>query len=199
MSDLEVLESNIYYYKNIVKNPKAFVEEIERLDSLLQESSQISKWQIWKASDTDRVYGSYKNALFSNSKDTTDVDRRCAYVSDIIKKIADFCSKDFCEKTNIEQGFLPDPFSIRKYNTDVSMGQHTDSGDNNGILTPTISMVMYLNDDYDGGEINFINQNISIKPEAGSLILFPSHEPYLHDPRPVLKGNKYMIPLFWFK
>lgn len=199
MSDLEILEDKIFYYKNIINNPKSFVEEIERLELLLEESSQISKWKEWTSSNSERIFGLYKDGLFTNSKDLTDVDRRCSYISEIVKKIADFCSSDFCEKTGLEKGFLPDPFSIRKYNTDAYMGPHTDSGDDNGNLIPTISMVIYLNDDYEGGEINFINQSISIKPEAGTLIIFPSNEPYVHDPKPVVSGNKYMIPLFWFK
>jgi hypothetical protein len=199
MSDLEILESNIFYYKNAIENSKGFIEELNILDNLLQDSSQISKWKEWVSSNSEKIFGVYKDGLFSNSKSITDIDRRCLNISNMIKQIADFCSSDFCEKTGLEKGFLPDPFSIRKYNTDAYMGPHTDSGDDNGSLTPTISMVIYLNDDYEGGEINFINQNINIKPEAGSLIIFPSNEPYVHDPKPVTKGNKYMIPLFWFK
>jgi len=199
MSDLEILESNIYYYKNVIENPKAFIEEIESLDKDLKSDSQISKWKVWESSNSTMVFGLYKDGFFSNINNKTSVDQSCTNISKQIKLIADYMSNDFCEKTQLEKGFLPDPFSIRKYNTDAYMGPHTDSGDDNGKLVPTISMVIYLNDDYEGGEINFINQNISLKPEAGSLIVFPSHQPYLHDPKPVIKGNKYMIPLFWFK
>jgi hypothetical protein len=59
-------------------------------------------------------------------------------------------------------------------------------------------MVMYLNDDYEGGEIDFPDHGISIKPEAGSIVVFSS-EGVLHDPKPTLSGTKYMVPLFFFK
>ena len=39
-------------------------------------------------------------------------------------------------------------------------------------------MTIYLNDDYDGGEITFTSVGdggITIKPEAGSAVFFPSN------------------------
>ena len=56
---------------------------------------------------------------------------------------------------------------------------------------------MYLNDDYTGGELNFKDQGIKIKPSAGSIAVFPSRSPYFHESLPVLSGEKYMTPGFW--
>ena len=60
-----------------------------------------------------------------------------------------------------------------------------------------IGSVVYLNDDYTGGELEFPNQNVKIKPEAGSIIVFPSSVPYLHQSNEILSGEKYMCPGFW--
>lgn len=38
-----------------------------------------------------------------------------------------------------------------------------------------ISNLIYLNDDYNGGELFFPHHNLKIKPEAGMLISFPGH------------------------
>lgn len=43
----------------------------------------------------------------------------------------------------------------------------------------SLSTLIYLNDDYDGGEIVFGEYNLVIKPDAGDLIIFPSH--FLHE------------------
>jgi predicted 2-oxoglutarate/Fe(II)-dependent dioxygenase YbiX len=60
-----------------------------------------------------------------------------------------------------------------------------------------MSAVLYLNDDYEGGELNFKDQNITIKPEAGSIVIFPSVAPFYHESKEIISGNKYMCPAFW--
>jgi predicted 2-oxoglutarate/Fe(II)-dependent dioxygenase YbiX len=57
----------------------------------------------------------------------------------------------------------------------------------------SISAVFYLNDDYEGGEVEFVNYGVKIKPKAGSLILFPSNYAYSHIAHKVTKGTKYAI------
>ena len=56
-----------------------------------------------------------------------------------------------------------------------------------------VSCVCYLNDDYQGGELEFPNFKVKIKPEQGMLILFPSSFPYLHIAHPITQGIKYTL------
>ena len=77
------------------------------------------------------------------------------------------------------------------------MGPHIDSYSDSP--KEVLSIVLYLNNNYEGGELYFKNQNIKIKPEAGSLIAFPSVDPYFHESMPVLSGIKYISPGFWIK
>ncbi len=60
-----------------------------------------------------------------------------------------------------------------------------------------ISMVIYLNDDYDGGEIVFPKQALSVKPRKGMLVAFPSNHHFLHGVNPVVTGTRYAI-VNWF-
>jgi hypothetical protein len=55
---------------------------------------------------------------------------------------------------------------------------------------------VYLNDDYDGGELSFIHQNMSIKPNAGDLILFPGNPHYWYNVE-AAAGSRYIMPI-WF-
>lgn len=57
----------------------------------------------------------------------------------------------------------------------------------------TISVVAYLNDDYEGGEIYFPRFNLTIKPEAGDIIIFPSTYIYEHASQDMISGTKYCI------
>jgi predicted 2-oxoglutarate/Fe(II)-dependent dioxygenase YbiX len=56
-----------------------------------------------------------------------------------------------------------------------------------------VSAILYLNDDYEGGHLEFPNFGIKIKPQAGMLILFPSNYAYTHAAHPVTKGTKYAL------
>jgi Rps23 Pro-64 3,4-dihydroxylase Tpa1-like proline 4-hydroxylase len=60
----------------------------------------------------------------------------------------------------------------------------------------SVSVLIYLNDDYEGGEIEFINFNEKLKPKAGTVILFPSNYAYRHIAHPVVSGTKYVITTF---
>ena len=54
------------------------------------------------------------------------------------------------------------------------------------------SCVIYLNDEYSGGEIYFPKQNISIKPNKYSAIFFPGNDlDYIHGVSEITEGNRY--------
>jgi len=55
------------------------------------------------------------------------------------------------------------------------------------------SMLFYLNDDYEGGHVNFMMFNYRYKPKKGDLILFPSDHRYVHTAEPVTRGNRFAI------
>lgn len=61
-----------------------------------------------------------------------------------------------------------------------------------------VSAIVYLNNDYEGGEVEFVNYGIKIKPEPGMLLLFPSNYAYRHIAHPVTSGTKYAI-VTWLK
>lgn len=68
----------------------------------------------------------------------------------------------------------------------------------NGIPTRDISIVGYLNDDFEGGETLFDRQNIKVKPQAGSAIVFPSYYTHPHQSLPVIRGRKYSFTSWLF-
>ena len=55
---------------------------------------------------------------------------------------------------------------------------------------------VYLNDDYEGGELSFINQELSLKPKAGDLVIYPGNPHYWYHLQPA-KGSRYIMPI-WF-
>jgi predicted 2-oxoglutarate/Fe(II)-dependent dioxygenase YbiX len=57
----------------------------------------------------------------------------------------------------------------------------------------TVSVVCYLNDDYEGGELSFRLQDLKIKPKAGDMYVFPSNFMYPHIAEKVTGGIKYSL------
>lgn len=57
--------------------------------------------------------------------------------------------------------------------------------------------VIYLNDDYEGGEIYFPDQDIDFKPKAGTVVFFPSNNMFIHGVKEIISGFRYTCPQFW--
>ncbi len=57
--------------------------------------------------------------------------------------------------------------------------------------------LLYLNEDYDGGELDFRDHDICIKPVAGQLITFPGGFGNIHQVLPVKNGTRHTIGAFW--
>jgi hypothetical protein len=60
-----------------------------------------------------------------------------------------------------------------------------------------IPTLVYLNDNYEGGEISFATHDITIKPKIGDLLIFPGNMHYAHEVKEVLSGTRYTLPI-WF-
>lgn len=102
----------------------------------------------------------------------------------------------------------------RKWEIGESQEVHSDteSVDENGVLEPfpenishgsrplylaDYSCYVYLNDDYDGGEIFFPEHGIQIKPTAGSVVMFPSGSHYMHGVKEIRKANRYTLGMYF--
>lgn len=58
----------------------------------------------------------------------------------------------------------------------------------------TVSAVIYINDDYEGGEIKFPRlDSYTHKPRVGDIAIFPSNYIYEHASLPMKSGTKYCV------
>ena len=56
---------------------------------------------------------------------------------------------------------------------------------------PHVSALLYLNDNYEGGE--FVVAGKEIKPNKGSSIIFPSNFLYPHQAKEVINGTRWSV------
>ena len=97
------------------------------------------------------------------------------------------CVEDYEKRYNIHLGYM-EAINYIRYGTNQHFQVHTDHGFS---YTCTTSSCMYLNDDYEGGELWFPYLDLTFKPDYGDIVLFPSTYIYAHAAKPVLSGTKY--------
>ena len=86
---------------------------------------------------------------------------------------------------------------------DLPMNFHTDTNQED-TESPgdkmVVTVTMYLNDDYEGGEISLYDAPDNIvynyKPKPGDITVFPSFHPYYHGVLPFDKGPRYLLRMF---
>jgi hypothetical protein len=88
-------------------------------------------------------------------------------------------------------------YEMLRYQEGERFGLHTDAilGGEEGFRQ--LSALIYLNDDYTGGETAFPRQGVKFKGGAGDLLVFPSNFCYPHEAMPVTKGTKFAV-VTWF-
>lgn len=88
-----------------------------------------------------------------------------------------------------------DALHLVKFVKGFSLNPHVDTLSEESLH---LASVYYINDDYLGGEINFPNHNLKIKPRANSVIVFPGNENYLHEVIEIVDKDRYSSAL-WFQ
>lgn len=84
--------------------------------------------------------------------------------------------------------------SIQRQYEGVSLSYHVDSLSNPLVV---FANVLYINDDFTGGELHFPKIDVTYRPEKGAMIVFPSSDDYLHGVLPVGPGPiRYALPAF---
>lgn len=56
-----------------------------------------------------------------------------------------------------------------------------------------LAYTIYLNDIEEGGETEFLNQSVRVKPKKGRVVIWPAGFPYVHRGNPPLKNTKYIL------
>lgn len=83
-----------------------------------------------------------------------------------------------------------DNYQILKYGLGQKFVNHIDDHKDHH---RRVSTLYYLNNNYAGGEINFPRFNLSFRPKANQMIIFPSTYVYNHSVSPVTEGTRYAV------
>jgi hypothetical protein len=56
-----------------------------------------------------------------------------------------------------------------------------------------LTWILYLNDVHEGGETEFLYQSMRVKPEQGTLVIWPAAFTHTHRGNPPLSNEKYIV------
>lgn len=95
----------------------------------------------------------------------------------------------------IEQEIYTDILCFNRWR--VGDMQHPHADEANGFEWRKFGCVLYLNEEYEGGEIYFPNQSTELRMKANTLAFFPGDAEFLHGVNPITTGIRYTLSTFW--
>jgi prolyl 4-hydroxylase len=86
--------------------------------------------------------------------------------------------------------YLSSEYIYRKYDSNDYYDWHLDMTEGKNNL---FSYLLYLNDDFSGGETVFLHEKLKLKPKKGSLLCFPCDYRMIHKSLKIKTGSKKII------
>jgi hypothetical protein len=201
MKDLEIIEltTGVVLCRNVF-DPGTIINEIEK------EAAKDWPYLSWNPSSTGNgSIGDYRTSyqmelsILSNP-DIVEGHRLHNVSKQWINAFLniDACVHEYRKKYSLRLT-SDEGYRVLKYSNGAEYLEHVDWHEENN---RQLSLVGWFNDDFDGGELYFKNFDISVKPEKGGCVLFPSNYLFAHNAMPVGEINKKDIKysfVTWFR
>lgn len=187
----EEVGSGIWCYRNVIPNSN---EVIKSISNILDGPSPFLKWSQAQVGYGE-IMPEYRDCYDFKYKpgtiqSTSGQIKTLEYIYEYLYYRQLQPVKDYSLRYNIGELRYWEAMNLVKYGPNQHFQEHCDHGYS---YNCTVSLVAYLNDDYEGGEIYFRLQDVTIKPSAGDLFIFPSNFMYPHRAMPVKSGTKYSL------
>lgn len=203
-----VLDENIYVYRDVLPDVQNLYRIIRESEASGEGKYYLKTWDPWAHFGTysqakgnpDEIQSAEKGSRFDEEKYFADIvnETYSKVVGDYVKRTGTplpessrFSGCSFCKyTTGIDT--LRNNMTMQ-YHTDFIISQKDMPGEKF-----YITCTMYINDDYDGGDIEFFinGKVINHKPQAGDIVIFPSGEPYYHGVKTINSTEKFFVRNF---
>ena len=205
--EVEIYNDKVFYFKNAIPNSDEIIKYIESVSNDLitdwlqwgnQYAFSLEQKRDWSVSGIlPEDFGVAKCIYDPNIYDKNGRISESHWVFDSINDAVVECSNQYAKHLGIDTDLnprIPSPgYVVGKYNSMQSRGVHTDCPYDD----LEQSFVIYYNNDYNDGYLNFPSYNLQIKPESGSIVMFKSSDlDNEHEAVPNI-GIKYITPHFW--
>ena len=105
------------------------------------------------------------------------------------------CIDEYLKKFSVLGGYKFLSYSLKLKKIPAGGGFHSWHFENGSVTySPrTFVIQLYLNDNFDGGETEFLYQNRREQAEEGDVLIFPAGFTHTHRGNPPIGGTKYLI------
>ncbi len=169
-------------------NPKTTIDMVEK------ECSNPNSGLFWQKAPTfgGGAYQNHRTNLMLDLTYSAEIgnNHTAQLIHNMYHTMILSASNSHAKRYGINEPFFHEGYQMLKYSGGQEYVAHYDGGTD---TARCLTAICYLNDDYVGGELEFPNFKIKIKPEPGMLIVFPSNYAYSHIAHPVTEGTKYAI------
>lgn len=214
--DIEKIHNTVWVFHNAIKNPQEVIDYFTKntvwddwytFGKMIHATGHFFEFNSFPTQEEWNSKNDKNN--FSNIKENKIVDE--------INNVFYETTKLYVHENNVNLNdwifsgwnvakYMPNPKDHSRYvmhhHTDYQRERSYEPG-----LQFGITAVFYLNDDYDGGEVEFrfvkdeslevVVEDYNYKPKAGDVVVFLSGHPHYHGVRPVSNGEKYIIRTYW--
>jgi hypothetical protein len=204
------LYPRVMVFENAIENPKEFLKQIIN-------SEHVRPWEPWYTLGKQTFFTQYphiKTEKFPTKQQWDEVFG--TNTNPLAKQTSDLfyeCTNQYVQKYGVDiqnwshgapyllthEAKTPDKVLAMQYHTDFIMSQTNNPG-----YKHWLTCLVYVNDDYEGGEIAFkVFKNdddydhFVYKPKAGDVLICPAHPPYYHGVHRTKTNYKAFIRLFW--
>ena len=210
---LEKLHPKVWVYRKAIKDP----------DVLMAKLLELPDWKDWW------VFGVINDELSGANESWDDFPtrdeweqhlqiRKKSKYPELILEIEEYfysATRAYTEEQGIDlENWVHQTPSVCLYKSGggvgdgLTMNYHTDDQQEKSEARGDkfrVTCTMYLNDDYEGGELSFIIKDDSgdtrfdYKPQAGDILVFPSTHPFYHGVKEMITGDRFFIRNFWLE
>lgn len=167
-----------------------FLDESEllKLDSEIENANLLNLWKSPENNTTE----------VETWDGRTYVPEDFEVMNNIHQKIIDFYAKNIRNIDDIEDinsvfmGLGP----INRTKVGEFLPAHDDLGPPELNAPVEYGVVVYLNENFSGGELYYSEKNLEILPKRGMLVIHPSTKEYTHGVKEVSEGTRYGLTMF---
>ena len=175
--------------------------EIETLNNFIRNNDQ---WDVTETRYNDEGTVIYESTYWENRVATTPtllkadpniVEMISSIIARLKPEVDKFFNVDASPTSPAMVRWLPGQLQMPHADKELHVGD--DAGKPNDFPWYDLATIIYINDDYEGGELYFPNQDIQFKPKKGAVYFFPGDKNYVHGVTVLESGIRYTCPFFW--
>ena len=163
----------------------------EEVDTLLDYAKSVDKWE---AGGNEFWDNRSLNAIHIYNSMNKEVGKLLFNIRTRIQSV-------IVDAYNLDSLVYPDLTQLIRWFPGMEQPPHcddmTNSEGNEWFAHRHYGAIIYLNDDYEGGNTFYPNYSVSVTPQSGMLAVHPGDEEHLHGVSKIEKTTRYTVASFW--